>query len=271
MYSPFVYVTLTLLLIIIIYTCIKARNTYENIAIPTPTPSTSNDINEFCKLIPKVLYINLDTREDRNKQFLSNFSVQSRDQPINGYWENGEPNIDICKDCGVERISAVLNTTEGAIGCLQSHIKALKHGLKGNFPAPYILICEDDFYIPNMKYAVESIKKFLENFDKWDVLMLGQNTADKNTTKIDNIIKIKSSQTCSGYLIKKEYIPALLGIYEKDFKSYDDTKEWKTGYCTDQSWKVLQGKDEWYAFSPTVGIQRKSYSNIQKGLVDYGV
>jgi GR25 family glycosyltransferase involved in LPS biosynthesis len=256
-------------ILIFILICILGKKTCENIHIPSPTPSTTNDINEFCKLIPKVLYINLDSRQDRNKQFISNFSVQSRQQPVNGFWDKDEPNVDVVGGCGLERISAVLNTTDGAIGCLQSHIKALKHAQTLN--VPYILICEDDFYIPNMKYAVDSIKKFFENFDKWNVLMLGQNTSDKTSTKIENIIKVNASFTCSGYLIKKDYISALLSIYERDLKKYEETKKWDGDYRTDVSWKVLQVKDLWYSFSPTIGIQRKSYSDIQRGVMDYGV
>ena len=46
---------------------------------------------------------------------------------------------------------------------------------------------------------------------------------------------------------------------------YMETGEWGN-YYVDQ--KVLQATDKWYAFSPTVGVQRKSYSDIQNGYMD---
>ena len=62
--------------------------------------------------IQKIYYINLEKREDRKKQFLSNFTLE--DQFI------------------IERISAVYTERNGSIGCLMSHIKALKEFLKSN-------------------------------------------------------------------------------------------------------------------------------------------
>ena len=53
-------------------------------------------------------------------------------------------------------------------------------------------------------------------------------------------------------------------------KEYLKTGEWGN-YYTDESWKVLQKKDKWYAFSPPIGVQRESYSDIEKVIVNYGV
>ena len=205
---------------------------------------------DFFKFIPMTLYINLDKRPDRNKEFLSNFA---------GY--------DL-KD-HIERISGIYEDKNGNIGCLKSHIKSLKHALTLNYP--YILIAEDDFYIKDMNYTTKSLEKFFTNFKDWDVLMLGQNTISSEDTKISGVKKIISSQTTSGYLIKKDYIHKLLSIYERDLKKYEDSGVWSDFYCTDQSWKELQKVDKWYAFKPTVGIQRSSYSDILKGNVSYGV
>jgi hypothetical protein len=109
----------------------------------------------------------------------------------------------------------------------------------------------------------------LKNIPDWDVVMLGQNTIESEDTsfkteKGEKIIRIKNSQTASGYLIKKAYIPKLLDIYARDLTDYMRTGQWGN-YFTDQSWKVLQPADKWYSFSPTVAVQRPSYSDIQKG------
>ena len=62
-----------------------------------------------------------------------------------------------------------------------------------------------------------------------------------------------------------------ISCQERDLNKYEDSGVWSDFYCTDQSWKELQKVDRWYAFKPTVGIQRSSYSDILKGNVSYGV
>ena len=101
--------------------------------------------------------------------------------------------------------------------------------------------------------------------------MLGINLISKKDTDVKGVIKVESAQTCSSYLIKINYIQTLLDIYEKDLETYLKTEKWSDWYCTDQSWKILQSKDEWFSFQPSVGIQRKSYSDIMKGVVNYNL
>jgi hypothetical protein len=79
-----------------------------------------------------------------------------------------------------------------------------------------------------------------------------------------------NSQTTSGYLVKKEYIPRLLKIYENDMNNYVKTGKWGN-YYVDQSWKVLQKTDNWYSFYPPVGIQSGSLSDIETGLPKIGL
>jgi hypothetical protein len=103
--------------------------------------------------------------------------------------------------------------------------------------------------------------------------MLGQNTIYSENTGLETpekekIIKIKNSQTTSGYLIKRSYIPRLLKIYENDMNNYLKTGEWGN-YFVDQSWKILQESDKWYSFEPTVGKQRDSFSDIENGFVKH--
>jgi hypothetical protein len=212
---------------------------------------SSTIVDDFFKFVPKILYINLDKRPDRNDEFLSNFN-ESRE--IHDH---------------VERVQAIYEDGNGHLGCLKSHIKALKRSLELDYS--HILIAEDDFCVKDINYANESLEKFFDNFDEWDVLMLGQNTFLSEDTNTPGVIKIISSQTTSGYLIKKDYIPKLLHIYERDLKKYEDSGLWSPSYCTDQSWTELQKIDKWYSFRDSVGFQRSSYSDIEKKFVDYAV
>lgn len=215
--------------------------------------SQLKDAASIHEKIDGIYYINLKHRADRKSEFLSNFS--HKDEPK------------------IKRIQAHYYPENGAVGCLMSHISALNRALEG--PEENILICEDDFYIKDMSYCNKMLDLFFENFQKWDVVMLGHNTVESKDTNIktnenQKIIKIVNSQTASCYLIKKKYIPVLLQIYEKDMMNYLRTNEWGN-YYTDQSWKVLQPVDNWYSFEPKVGVQRKSYSDIQKGKIDVEV
>ena len=201
--------------------------------------------------VDSIYYINLEKREDRKKEFLDNFNPKDESKII--------------------RIKAHYYPENGAVGCLMSHINALNAALEDDNEE--ILICEDDFVVPNMEYCNKMLQLLNKNIENWDVIMLGQNTIDSKDTGIETptkekIIQIISSQTTSGYLIKKKYIPRLLKIYENDMNNYMKTGEWGN-YYVDQSWKKLQAVDKWYSFVPSVGTQSNGYSDIQNGVVQY--
>ena len=236
------FIVLLLIFIVYFYFFSNKREPFDN---------SRENLN---KNIDAVYYINLSQRADRQNEFLDNFSEKDAER--------------------IKRIQAHYYPENGAVGCLMSHISALNIARKEHL-GENILICEDDFYIKDMNYLNKMLDLFFENIQKWDVVMLGQNTSESKDTGIhlegnenEKIIKVINSQTTSGYIIKWSYIPMLLQIYERDMMEYLRTNEWGNFY-TDQSWKVIQRTDEWYTFSPSVGVQRKSYSDIQKGFVDY--
>jgi GR25 family glycosyltransferase involved in LPS biosynthesis len=236
------FVLLLLIFIVYFYFFSNKREPFDN---------SRESLN---KNIDAVYYINLSHRKDRQNEFLDNFSEKDAKR--------------------MKRIQAHYYPENGAVGCLMSHISALNIAWKENL-GENILICEDDFYIKDMNYLNKMLDLFFENIHKWDVVMLGQNTSQSKETGIqtesnEKVIKILDSQTASGYVIKRAYIPVLLQIYERDMMEYLRTNEWGNFY-TDQSWKVLQRTDNWYSFSPSVGVQRKSYSDIQKGFINIEV
>lgn len=202
-------------------------------------------------LVDYILYINLDHRKDRDN---------STKKELKKYFPDITPN----------RISAVLTPENGAIGCLKSHISMCKYALE-NFRGGNILFCEDD--IEFIENPVKYLQIFFNDkkFRDWDVLMIGHNTYNSMDTHNENVIRILGSQTTSCYLIKYQYISKLLSVYENCLKDFNNTKIWKTEHCSDQCWKVLQPIDKWYTFKTRICKQRESYSDIQKGVVNYNL
>jgi GR25 family glycosyltransferase involved in LPS biosynthesis len=213
--------------------------------------------DKFFDKIDHIYFINLEHRQDRKDEFLNNFSPKD--------------------EAKIHRIDAVYNKENGAIGCLKSHIKGLEMALnESTDPDDIILICEDDFYIKDIFYCNRILDWAFTVLPDWDVIMLSHNTHSSKDTEYvtkngEKIIRIIHSATGSGYLMKSSYIPKLLEIYQRDIDEYEKTKIFKSEYCNDVSWVELQQTDKWYAFVPTIGIQRRSFSDIQMGVVDYGV
>jgi len=195
-----------------------------------------------------VYYINIDRRKDRKSHFLSEFQkIQSDD---------------------VVRVSAVEHKI-GTLGCLQSHIKALKMCLCDN--NEYALICEDDFtFKTNIGNVNILLHKALSSPVDWNVILLAVNGRTE-PTNFKNLHKVAESQTASAYLIKKTYVPMLLSLWENiRARTMHLNQIPPHELHLDQCWKELQ-HDKWYAVHPVMGYQYKSYSDIQKEIMDYGV
>jgi glycosyl transferase family 25 len=219
---------------------IKSKNNYNN--------------RKLFNTIDVILYINLEHRKDRKKRF-----------------ENEIINLDISLE-NIIRIPGIYTPNNGAIGCLLSHIKALSFILK-YYNNSIVLIAEDDVIfkdnINNINNKLSSI--FDKLGDNWDVIMLAHNTQQFENTNIPFLIQIKESLTASAYIINPKYIKKLLNNYINDYLILLKTQIWKTEYCVDVSWKKLQKNDKWYAIEPSFVIQGKSYSDIEKREVNYGV
>ena len=198
-----------------------------------------------------VYYINIERRTDRREHFLS--EIRKLEIP----------------DTRIKRVHAIEHKI-GTLGCLQSHIKALKAALNDEYSCA--LICEDDF---TFKHNTAEVREIFQNaFQKckieWNVILFAISyNAISVPTECSFLNKVEQSHGTSGYLIKKTYIPTLLSLWEE---LYDRTKHYDTLPSTeehcDQLWKKLQ-HDKWYVTNPVLGYQYASYSDIEKMFVDY--
>ena len=204
--------------------------------------------------IDVILYINLDKRKDRRSRIEREF------RKIGISSEN------------IRRISAVNTPENGAIGCLKSHIKACSIAIN-EYPGKNILICEDDIvFKKNGKETASILHSFISDpkfNNKVDVLMLAHNTQKSLPTHVSNTLKLIESQTTAAYVSNTKYLKKLLEVYEEALETFNKNGIWKQIYCSDQCWKILQQRDNWYGFSHPLVIQGESYSDIENMVVKY--
>jgi GR25 family glycosyltransferase involved in LPS biosynthesis len=208
-----------------------------------------------------IYYINLDHRTDRNEQFLSELS------------KIGIPSEKII------RIPAVYNKEHGDVGCSNSHILTIETFMKSDYDR--CIVFEDDFVFINKTPDLANYFIQFQNAEKneglvWDVVLFSANEVDTLPTEYPFLMKINNSQTASGYMVSKKYAPTLLsnfkeGVVKLDAGYKNNDSNPGGSYAIDQYWKLLQKTDNWYRFEPKLGKQRESYSDIQKGVMDYGV
>lgn len=195
-----------------------------------------------------VVYINLENREDRKKLIKEEMDKM------------GIP------EDKIHKVSGVFIPKNGHKGCVQSHILALQMAKMNNWDTTLIL--EDDAELnvseEEFKSKLSNILDFLKD-KEWDVIMIGKaNTVEKENH--NDIIKLKSGTTSTGYIIKKHYYNKLLDLFI-DCNNHMTTDKWGNTnnfepYALDQKWSELQNKDNWYGFKTDLLKQRNIWSTI---------
>jgi hypothetical protein len=205
--------------------------------------------------IDVVYYINLEHRTDRKDQVEEELS------------KLGVP------ESKIVRIDAVYNPEHGGLGCSASHIKAYQTFLQS--PHTTCLILEDDFMFVKPPAEVRTFFTKLNNIS-YDVCMLSANeNAPSFRTELQPenpfLRKVMDAQTASAYCVHKSFAPTLLQTVQEGYALLKQHPSNKSEYMNDMYWKRLQPNATWYIATPVLGIQRESYSDIEKGLMNYGV
>ena len=242
-------------IICVLYLILFIKNIRKQIQIDHFTSKIDSDPYDT---IDVVYYINLDHRTDRNAEFLEEMN------------KIGYPFDKIV------RISAVYKPKQGDLGCSMSHIKTLDEFIKS--PHKNCIVFEDDFEFSQNKEDVQTaFSNLAENNVSYDVCMLSANVhgSDLTNTEYPFIKKVENAQTASGYMVSKSFAPVLLQNYKEGAQllqsGYDNGSPDGPNHCVDQYWKHLQPHSNWYLFNEKLGKQRKSHSDIQGGVMDYGV
>ena len=229
------------MLIIEIYYCIIniLLGIYEYIKSFFFRDDRTRKIEILNKYIDKVIYINLEERKDRREsiEILLN-KIFNKDKIMR---------CDAIKD------------NNGAIGCTKSHIKCLKLAIENEWDN--VLIVEDDIDVS--KYKSEYIfEKVIKN--DYDVINLNGSNFSYNPFTY----KLYRCSSAGSYLVNKHYYKKLKNNREEGLEKFVSTNISKK-FAHDQYWKKLQAVDNWKIINPPLFIQKESYSNIEKKIVDY--
>lgn len=209
--------------------------------------------------IDVVYYINLDHRQDRKEQFLQEMAIAG-----------------ISED-KIVRVPAIYNEFKGDLGCSQSHTKAME--LYANSSHKTGIIFEDDFkFVLNREQIDDQFHRFFEGSVDYDVCLLSANLFGNPLIPVegcDFIQTITKSSTLSGYMVNKSFAPTLFQNFKEGaellFKSYEMGKHDPTSYAVDCYSRNLQPSGRWKLFQPKLGLQRGSWSDIQRNWEDYGL
>ena len=195
-----------------------------------------------------VYYINLDHRLDRKQQILDEI------KKLGGVSD-------------IVRIPGIYDKKRGHLGCSKSHIRALETFIDSGLDN--CIIFEDDFQF--LHEPKEQIENFFKQEVPYDVVMLSNNGGNITSSGYPGIQRINNTQTASGYIVSKQFAPTLLQNLKEGGQLLEQDYSNAHTYANDQYWKRLQPISNWFVFDPKLGTQRESFSDIQGGVVNYGV
>ena len=167
----------------------------------------------------------------------------------------------------IKRFNAIKHQ-HGGIGCTLSHVNVLSK--LDLLDETYFLVLEDDFNIINE----EGFRSFLNDFEKikednWDIIVLTPcySTIFKESAN-NNFYRIKSTQTTTGYIIKKTFVNILKTNFEKSIQLLENSKDYNK-YSCDQYWKKLQNDHIFLCYNRIFANQLPGISDVEHKYVDY--
>jgi glycosyl transferase family 25 len=198
--------------------------------------------------IDKVFYINLERRTDRRKEI-----------------EN-----ELCYKFLFTKSERFVGIPYELYGCTMSHIYLLRKMILNGWET--MMVFEDDCKLLTSRKSIDQhIERFLAD-ETCDILCIGNSCGD-NKPYNELFNRCFNTQTTSCYVIKKKFVKTLLECYFNDptecmTLTEKDNLAKHIGYI-DICWIPLQQTH--YFMMPKIRqvLQRPSYSDVEKKLVDY--
>lgn len=205
----------------------------------------------FFEHIDKIIYINLDDREDRNKEMIEECK-----------------RLQIPED-KIIRFPAIRHQ-DGAIGCSMSHIEVLTMAMKNNWKN-YMVLEDDLHFINDTEFIDKIVGHFFEKFpeNSWDVLHCSrgyfQNCTDTSVTYIQ---KVWDMSTSSCFIVNQHFYHTLFHNFTEGCEQLRLDPNHSV-YAIDRYWKKVMPLSNWYITNPSIGYQRTGLSSICGYVVDY--
>lgn len=196
--------------------------------------------------IDKIIYINLDKRNDRREEIEADLIKYS---------------------LSAERFPGIYHDP-GIVGCGKSHLAVMKLAKERGYKN--VLILEDDFtFLVSKEELEKALDSFFTSGIEYDVCMLCCSIIKRDeNSPTDYLYRLLEASNASAYIVNGNYLDKIIELYEKTLPLLESTgMHWV--YANDQSWKSLQKTDKWFVFNPRLGKQQSGYSDNAKRFMDY--
>ncbi|RUT64347.1 hypothetical protein CKG00_14190 (plasmid) [Morganella morganii] len=201
--------------------------------------------------IEKVIYINLESRPDREDDILEAL---------------GKIEIPYRK---IIRFGAI-EKAPGFLGCALSHAAVMKMIAENDW-GPVLVVEDDcDFYCDDEH--IRQANLFLSALQKreWDVALLGGNyfSAFEHEPEICSL-SLKYAFCANAYIVNWGYAEKMMHVFEKSVRLITANDEPDESKSIDVVWHDLMEKDNWFGLYPCIAYQARGFSDIRGGSMDY--
>ena len=208
----------------------------------------------YCEILKNSYYINLINRTKRKDHIELELKKINVNNPT--------------------RIDAIKHNL-GIIGCLKSHIKTIETFLSDNKDEQFVAIFEDDVVFNQPETTISCIDKIAKD-DDWDVCLIG-GMNDGEYSKYKNLpaVKVTRCMSCAAYIVKRSYIPTLLGFWKNFLKDAEELVKTANGLLRldlislDMAWFSLQRKDTFILLTPLCVTQLEVYSDNWRQVMNW--
>jgi len=215
--------------------------------------------------VDQIFIINADDRRDRYDAVLRELANAraplSRITRVRAFKEDlGEAN----------QLAADMNSPAvlGAIGCLRSHIEALRKA--GTAQCDHVLVLEDDFcFSSDLDMHLTDLSTFVARAYEYWVCLIATSKYGAIVPK-DDLVSV-SFQPCTntaGYLVSRQGVSQVLSVFEESLERLRATGL-TTVYAADRCWSVLQPSGHFLLFRRKFGFQGSSFSDIERSISRY--
>jgi len=164
------------------------------------------------KGLPPIYYLNLDGQPERKEYMENQFNYWEIENytRISAYDGRDDDLSDIIKGCYPN------NMLTGEVGCVTSHLKALKHWLE-NSDDPYLLVMEDDCDLSVVAYWPFSWKEFHTKLPyDYDVIQLA--IINPASVHLQMHRRFVNDFSTACYLITRHHAQKIVNLHCRDDK-----------------------------------------------------